>query len=81
MISSFVIPFDTASGGASLDLSSIKLPISVGESSPIKAAKETGFEEADNTVFILAFGAHKIRNEEERLRALAEYRILGTEPE
>ena len=50
------MPFDTASGGASLDLSSIKFPISVGESSPIKAAKETGFEEADKTVFILALG-------------------------
>ena len=31
--------------------------------------------------FILGFGAPKIRNEEERLRALAEYRILGTQPE
>ena len=30
---------------------------------------------------ILGFGPPKISNEEERLRALAEYRILGTQPE
>lgn len=29
----------------------------------------------------MGFGAPKISNEEERLRALAEYRILGTQPE
>ena len=29
----------------------------------------------------MGFGAPKITNEEERLRALAEYRILGTQPE
>ena len=31
--------------------------------------------------FILGFEPYKISNEEERLRALAEYRILGTQPE
>jgi len=36
--------------------SSIKLPISVGESSPINAARETGLDEADKTVFIFALG-------------------------
>ena len=56
LISSLVIPFETASGGASLDLSSIKLPISVVESSPISVASETGREEAERTVLILAFG-------------------------
>ena len=29
----------------------------------------------------MGFGAQNISNEEERLRALAEYRILGTQPE
>ena len=53
LISSLVIPFDTASGGASLDLSSIRLPISVVESSPISVARDTGREEADKTVLIL----------------------------